>query len=200
MKVFLLVYLCTITYALAENTDLNTSTPNAQTMISKERVESELTNVLKNVKRYKENSNNRIKDLELKLASVERKFKQYKIKKNKEIKSLNHKLTLTKKKLLVSEKKVCEEREYIAIEEHILEKKIEKKQMEKTKWIKVTVQNDINIYDLALKYYGDAHQYEKIYVANQNLIGNDFELHNGMSLNIPLNETFQEQPTLLDEN
>ena len=67
-----------------------------------------------------------------------------------------------------------------------------------TPWIEIIVENNINIYELALKYYGNREAYNKIYTANQNVISDDFQIYDGMSLIIPMTETFEEQPMMLN--
>ena len=66
------------------------------------------------------------------------------------------------------------------------------------KWVEVQVEDNRNIYDLALEYYGDAQAYDKIYAANRDVIGSDFQLKNGMRLKIPITERFKEQPIVLN--
>ena len=68
-----------------------------------------------------------------------------------------------------------------------------------TPWIEITVENNINIYELALKYYGDKQAYKKIYTANQNIIGDDFKIYNGMNLIIPMTTDFEEQGILINQ-
>ncbi len=65
-------------------------------------------------------------------------------------------------------------------------------------WIKIVVENNMNIYELALKYYGDKSKYIEIYSANQNIIGNNLKIYNGMSLKIPMINQFIEQPIILN--
>jgi len=72
--------------------------------------------------------------------------------------------------------------------------------VDNTPWIEITVEDNINIYDLALKYYGDSQEYTKIYSANKNVINSNYQINNGMSLIIPITENFQEQPILLNRN
>jgi septal ring factor EnvC (AmiA/AmiB activator) len=66
------------------------------------------------------------------------------------------------------------------------------------KWVEVQVEENRNIYDLALEYYGDAQAYDKIYAANRDVIGSDFQLKNGMRLKIPITKRFREQPIVLN--
>jgi len=66
------------------------------------------------------------------------------------------------------------------------------------KWVEVQVEENRNIYDLALEYYGDAQAYDKIYAANRDVIESDFQIKNGMTLKIPITERFKEQPIVLN--
>jgi len=66
------------------------------------------------------------------------------------------------------------------------------------KWVEVQVEENRNIYDLALEYYGDAQAYDKIYSANRDVIDSDFQIKNGMILKIPITERFKEQPIVLN--
>ena len=68
-----------------------------------------------------------------------------------------------------------------------------------TPWIEIVVDKNTNIYDLALKYYGNAEEYKKIYAANQNIISNDLKIYNGMTLVIPMTENFREQGIVLNQ-
>jgi seryl-tRNA synthetase len=65
-------------------------------------------------------------------------------------------------------------------------------------WVEVVVEDNINIYELALKFYGDKNKYQDIYVANQHIIGDNFQIYNGMSLKIPMTNQFEEQPMILN--
>jgi chromosome segregation ATPase len=67
-------------------------------------------------------------------------------------------------------------------------------------WVEIVVEDNINIYELALKYYGDKNKYQDIYVANQHIIGDNFQIHNGMSLKIPMTNKFEEQPMILNRD
>lgn len=67
-----------------------------------------------------------------------------------------------------------------------------------TQWVEMVVQDEIDIYQLALLYYGDPQRYREIYSANQHVIGKDLKINNGMSLRIPMTDLFEEQPMLLN--
>jgi len=176
------------------------------------KIEGELRTILKNVKQYK-NDNEIEKDrLAKELSLMKKKFHDYKIEKDKELKKV-------KKKLYVSNKKEHEKIKKLKKELYITNKELDdsKKQpvtmhkvireiksiptlMHNTPWIEITVKDNINIYDLALKYYGDSQEYTKIYAANQNVINSNYQINNGMSLIIPITENFQEQPMMLNSN
>jgi len=65
-------------------------------------------------------------------------------------------------------------------------------------WVEIIVEDNINIYELALRYYGDSSKYKEIYTANKNIIGKNLRIHNGMSLRIPMTTEFDEQPIILN--
>lgn len=67
-----------------------------------------------------------------------------------------------------------------------------------TSWVEIVVQDEIDIYQLALLYYGDREKYKDIYVANQEVIGTNFQIYSGMSLKIPMTVLFEEQPMMLN--
>ncbi len=62
-------------------------------------------------------------------------------------------------------------------------------------WINITISsNDVTLEDLASSYYGDAKESEVIYNANKEIIGQNRQLHKGMTLEIPVTEKFRDQP------
>lgn len=67
-----------------------------------------------------------------------------------------------------------------------------------TSWVEIVVQDEIDIYQLALLYYGDREKYRDIYLANQEVIGTNFKIYSGMSLKIPMTVLFEEQPMMLN--
>ena len=67
-----------------------------------------------------------------------------------------------------------------------------------TSWIEITVEDNINIYELALRYYGNRDEFNKIYTANSDIIPSNYQITNGMALKIPITEAFQEQPMMLN--
>jgi len=67
-------------------------------------------------------------------------------------------------------------------------------------WVEIVVEDNINIYQLALRYYGDKNKYKEIYAANQHVIGKNFKIYNGMSLKIPMSNQFEEKPMILNRD
>lgn len=65
-------------------------------------------------------------------------------------------------------------------------------------WVEVMVEDGLDIYQLAVKYYGDRSKYREIYSANRNVIGKNLKIYDGMSLKIPMLEEFKEQPMILN--
>ena len=68
----------------------------------------------------------------------------------------------------------------------------------KLPWVEIVVDDNADIYELALRYYGDRSKYSQIYVANSNIIGKNLKIYNGMSLKIPMTIEFDEQPIILN--
>ncbi len=182
MKLFILL-LCFLNFLSAEvSNSMKDSCTDRQELIPKKYVENEFKTILYKVKTYKKEKNTEIITLRKKLNSKEEK-----------IKKLNRQLTLVKqqlrekKKIIVSLNEKLNEPIVFSTEDVV---DIEDKSSHD--WIKVTVENNLNIYDLALQYYGDSQEYEKIYIANQNIIGQDYQIKNGMSLKIPITKDFIE--------
>jgi hypothetical protein len=65
-------------------------------------------------------------------------------------------------------------------------------------WIKIVVEDGVDIFQLAIKYYGDRNKYKQIYLANKDIIGDNLQLTDGMSLKIPIIEPFKEQPMFIN--
>jgi hypothetical protein len=65
-------------------------------------------------------------------------------------------------------------------------------------WIEIIVEDGVDIFQLALKYYGDREEYKQIYLSNQDIIGEDLQIVDGMSLKIPITQLFEEQPMILN--
>ena len=291
MRKSLIILLLISNFTLADNT-----------MVSKEKMKSELKTILKKVKHYKSKKEREIERLTERLNSLQKDFKKYKIKKHKELRSYkkrsgkeiyklkvklknsNGKLSVNKKnyqkvqqknkslqkkikiikkvkkreKVVLKQKikdiqkeksslqkkittiKQIKKRDKIVIKRKVkskpkvkkrdkivLKKKVQidpviissytsevKPRNQTTKesidittlakknlsWVEVIVDDNINIYELALRYYGDKRKYREIYVANQNIIGKNLKIYNGMSLKIPMEEQFEEQPMILNRD
>jgi len=69
-----------------------------------------------------------------------------------------------------------------------------------TPWIEITVEDDMDIFQLAKLYYGDSNQYIHIYSANRDIIPSSLKLHNNMSLKIPITSQFRDQPIVLNRD
>jgi len=185
------------------------------------KIEGELRTILKNVKQYKNDNEIERNRLSKELSIMKKKFNNYKIEKDKELKKVKKQLYVSNKKEHEKIKKLKKElyltnKELDDSKKTIILKSIKKQPttihkiiremkpipvlMHNTPWIEITVEDNINIYDLALKYYGDSQEYTKIYAANQNIINNNYQINNGMSLIIPITENFQEQPMMLNSN
>jgi len=184
------------------------------------KIEGKLRTILKNVKQYKNKNEIEKNRLAKELSIMKKKFHDYKIKKDKELKKIKKKLYIKnqkehekikklEKELYLTNKKLDNNTiiitESIKKQPTIIHKVIREMQsiptlIHNTPWIEITVEDNINIYDLALKYYGDSQEYTKIYAANKNIINSNYQINNGMSLIIPITENFQEQPVILNSN
>ena len=177
--------------------------------IETNKLHEELTSRNKEFKQYNIKTNR----LNEELNRMKQEFKQYKIKKNKELKKVKNQLYSTNKKIKSIKRpvKVISKKKRTIISRPIINRRpsvhkvISKMQpspilMYDTPWIEIIVENNINIYDLALKYYGNKQEYKNIYVANQNIISNDLKIYNGMALIIPMTTLFEEQGVLLNQS
>lgn len=162
--------------------------------------EKELQDVLKNIKKYKKNKNTKIKNLKQQIQLLTRRLNREKIRKDEKIKRLEKELFLTKERVKKKQNEILNLKEKTKIEVRN-EIKIDTNLQSLTpskEWIEIVVEDHLNIYDLALKYYGDSQEYTKIYTANKKIINSNYEINNGMSLIIPITKTFQEQPIMLN--
>lgn len=173
------------------------------------KTEEKLRTILSNIKQYKNKNELKTNKLREELTAMKNEFNQYKLKKNRELKKVKSKLYSSNKELKDNEQKLVRIQQEIIITHVVEEKKpilhkvIRKMKplpvlMYDTPWIEIIVEDNTNIYELALKYYGNEQEYKKIYLANQNVIANDFKIYNGMSLIIPMTGTFEEQPIMLN--
>jgi len=275
LKVIFVLFLLSFSTIMADNLSSKLEKENPIEHINTmkpqeiEKVKIKLTKILKNVKLYKKNNENKTQQLLAKLETMKREFSQYKIKKEREIKKVKSKLYLTKKKLsktqkklayikkkkvkksthkkVVRKKKVLQKKPIIkkvlhkkainkrkaipkkkvikklankrVIKKRVIKKDITPKksrpQIKKAEikvvkyieplpkvndlpWVEIVVENGVDIYQLALKYYGDKKEYKKIYAANRRTIQNNFRIEDGMELKIPMTEQFEEQPMVLN--
>ena len=222
MKLFLPFLFC-LTFLSAKTSSLtDESCENCQVVLPKKRVENELTTILFKLKAYKKKKDSELETLRQKILSIENRFANYKSKKEQEIEELKKRQTNSSALSILKDKnqKIKELQQQLASTKEQLSQKndiitylnqkltkenqpqlstiIQKGTSEK--WIKITVDNDLNIYDLALKYYGDSQEYTRIYTANQNTIDTSYQIRNGMSLKIPVTENFIEQPMMINTN
>jgi len=197
-------------------------------LISKDIMKTKLINILENVKKYKEKTENEKKQLQERVNRLQEEFKQYKAKKQREIAKINTQLRITRRKLLKNKKKlrISQKKQKVIHQKIVQKKSIPKKRVPKKKvihekavytniipkkntplpvvknlpWVEIVVEDNINIYQLALRYYGDRDKYREIYAANQHIIGKNFKIYNGMSLKIPMTNQFEEQPMILNRD
>ena len=200
MKLFVLLTFC-LTFLSAQTKNLtNERCKNCQAVLPKKRIENELKNILFKVKAYKKEKNLQIETLRKKIHKSQQRKKAY-IRtlnaKNNQIKELQHQLNFMRKQLTQKKKVIISLKQKLIHENPVIISAVSQKDTPQ-KWIKITVNNDLNIYDLALKYYGDSQEYEKIYMANQNKIDKNYQVKNGMSLKIPITENFMEQPMYIN--
>lgn len=197
-----------------------------QSITSKD-MELKLRTILSDVTQYKNENNIKTNKLMEELNTMKKELKKVKKELDINKKKVNYtkkkllkKLVKVKKELYHSNKKIDQtKRALIKTQNKLSKKNIIVKNVKKetptihktirkmspspivmydSPWIEIIVENDIDIYELALKYYGDTQAYKKIYVANKNVISDDLKIHNGMSLIIPITETFEEQPLMLN--
>jgi len=195
---------------------------------SKSKRKKQLSTIFNKIKKYKKKTENEKKQLQEKLDTLQKEFKRYKAKKKREIAKINTKLNITRKKLSENKKKlyIIQKKKKVVrkkvipkkvIRKEIVQKKIlpKKKALRKKvvikktiplpivnhlPWVEIIVEDNINIYQLALRYYGDKTKYREIYSANQHIIGKNLKIYNGMSLRIPMTNQFEEQPMILNTN
>jgi len=189
----------------------------AETNIKTISIQKKLTNTLQNVKKFKKEKNTQIANLNQEINTLRKEFISYQLKKEKEIKKINQQLKQTKKALSHSQQKIKQLEPLTQLKiQNAMEKAMEEPlQLEvqtydttideivlpmriNLPWVEIMVEDNIDIYQLALLYYGDVNQYTQIYAANKNIISNNFKVHNGMILKIPITSKFREQPMVLN--
>jgi len=133
------------------------------------------------------------------LNSLKNKFHNYKIGKDKELKKLKKQCYIYKKQEDKKIEKLNNTNIQTNIHKIIKEMEPNTLLIQNRPWIEIIVEDNMNIYDLALEYYGDSQEYKKIYAANQHIIQSDYKIHDGMTLLIPITKNFREQPILLNQ-
>jgi hypothetical protein len=173
-------------------------------ILKKERQEDakKLDDIIKQFVQYKLDKDRQITKLKSQLHSVKKELSKNKrkltsiqksIKKKKKIKKI------AKKRVPKKTKKV----EKIAKTKKIIKKSPPKEEpmpelKSNTPWIDIVVEDDLDIYQLALLYYKDKKEYKRIYLANKDVIGKNYKIQNGMSLKIPITDKFHEQPMFIN--
>jgi len=177
----------------------------------KKKLQDALESLKKEFKRYKATKKRELKKISTQLKTTKKSLSKSK----KKLRSLQKKQKILRKKLAskkTSPKKSVHKK---SVPKKIVQKEIiPKKQIPRKKvvikkikplppvnnlpWVEVVVENNLNIYQLALKYYGDRERYKEIYSANRHLIGKNLKIYNGMSLKIPMTNQFEEQPMILN--
>ena len=187
----------------------------------KKQLQEKLDTLQKKFKRYKSKKKREIAQINTQLKITKKKLSKnrkkllFSQKKKKVVrKKLASKKRIHKKRIRkkIAHKKIIHKK---TIHKRIVQKKVlpKKKTLRKKiviqksnplpivknlPWVEIVVEDNINIYQLALKYYGDRQKYREIYAANQHLIGKNFKIYNGMSLKIPMTNQFEEQPMILN--
>jgi len=143
----------------------------------------------------KEEKINDIEELNMKLENITKEFIAYKVQKQEELEKIEKELELIKNKLYETQNDTPQ-KELKQIVEYDKEEVFPTKN--KLSWVDIIVEDELDIYQLALKYYGDRDKYQQIYQANKNIIGIDLKIKDGMELKIPITEDFIEQPMFLN--
>jgi len=167
-----------------------------------------LIETLAKVKKFKTKKNNQINQLTTELNALKKQFKNYKLQKEKEIKKIKAELLKSKKSLKHKKKshkkkvhkKIKPKPTVILTPVTPKETPLPLPSVNHIPWVEVKVEDGITIHQLALKYYGDSNEYRKIYAANKHKIGKNLIIHDGMFLKIPITNSFQEQPFILNTN
>ena len=175
---------CTNCKAILLNREID-NTVTKVSNLSTQDIETILENTLKKIRIYKKEKNSEIRELTNKLEHIRNEFTEYKIEKNREIRELNSQLAIYKENLSNNQKQLTT---------------IETDESKPMEWIAVVVEDEIDIFQLALKYYGDRDKYKLIYLTNKDIIGDDLKIIDGMSLKIPITEDFREQPMFLNRD
>ena len=151
----------------------------------------------------------KIAEIENKLNQLTEEFLRYKREKDQELKKITQRLSRKDRRLKkINTKLLKKQKELRRIKSRFKKKKSVKKTLPKSTepmpsvqnlpWVEIVLEDGLNIYQLAHKYYKDKEAYRLIYVANRDIIGKDFRIKDGMSLKIPINEKFEDQPMFIN--
>jgi len=174
--------------------------------INEKRIEKKLKTILKKIKVYKKRNESEKKILESELLVLKAKFNNYKKEKNRELKSIKSKLYSTKRELkqaknvkpkvkIVKKTKIVKKVIYKEVPIYIEKEPTPPKDIE---LMNVIVPDEMDIYQLALLYYGDAKKYKELYNINRDIIGSDLKVQAGQSIKIPIDLLFQSKPIALN--
>jgi len=187
------------------------STSRENYLEKEQKLKVKLITILENLKKFKQEKNNKIITLNQELNLLKKEFSRYKQEKEKKIQEMNHKIKRFKKKLTKKSQVKVEKVTFNSkkppiivptfvpkikeVKSEIVKPKIDKISNNMPKvtnlpWVEIIVEDGLDIYQLALKYYGDENKYKYIYAANQQTLQNNFEITDGMSLKIPMPEQF----------
>lgn len=164
-----------------------------------------LDDIIKQFVKYKIEKDNKIKKLKSQLSSVKKQLHKNKKKLAIIQKSIKKKSKKSKKivKKIIKKRVIKKSKKPTKVK--IVKKTIKKKHQEaipplksNTPWIDIVVEDNLDIYQLALKYYKDKKEYKQIYLANRDIIGKNYKIKNGMSLRIPITDKFEDQPMFLN--
>jgi TolA-binding protein len=183
-------------------------------------IEEKLKKSIENVKNFKTKKNNEIKmlndeiaQLKLTIKKLKRQHRQCQNNKRDTIKHLTRQLTISENNFYILHKenkklkedilnrKNTPQSEVVFIKEELINENDAIKPITiQHEWVEVVVKDDINIYELALQYYGKKSEYTQIYRANKDIIPETLKLANGMSLKLPVTHNFRERPFILNQN
>jgi len=175
-------------------------------------IESQLNSILKEFSHYKKEKDQEIQKIYTLLSDKDHKIQKV----SKKLSKNERKLTELQKKIKTKKAMAHRKRKSVTpkkqptsttsiASEYIPKEAVFNKDLKRlpplitVPWIEVQVENDVDIYQLALRYYKDKQEYKQIYVANRDVIGRDLKLRNGMSLKIPMTEKFEDQPIFINQ-
>jgi len=176
------------------------------TKVTKEDSDSKeiLNSALREIVLYKKEKNRELKEITKKMEKIKAEFALYKKAKSREIKKLKSKLNSANqklKRLLKHRKSKKRLKKYQKPKEYIPNIPIENLISEPSSIVslrEIVIEDETNIFDLAIRYYGNRNEYDKIYQANRNVIGRDLNIRVGMRLQIPIEENYDEKPIILN--